>query len=306
MPNASVHAELDFALPSDASGYRRLVEGWFVDAVRDLAGPALNPFEGNLDLGGRGGVLKRSGVPYGHPGELWGTLWVADLARGRRKRSGEVWTPAAWDGFLARLDTVPFEVTLMLAVLDADGFPAEPWCTVRAERDVEAPEWVRLMVDRSSEEFFSPEAGHATQRRWTDFLHRRLAAADRTCLHGFIADDVETTTHRTALEAALGLFQDETLPVLDHTLRGYSWLTVLSPGVAGRLGGTAALRTTGAFSSVTALDDGGLVLQATEDMRSYTPDRIAEVFRQVRAVLPQGRPTDFISATKARLHYQEA
>ncbi|MGW0697944.1 hypothetical protein ACWD0A_01065 [Streptomyces sp. NPDC002867] len=305
-PNSSVHAELDFALPADPSGFRRLVGGWFVDAVQKLAGPALNPFEPGLDLAGRGHVLKESGVPFGSPGELWGSLWVAEMHRGRRKRSGEVWTPAAWDAFLDRLDRVPLNATLRLSVLDPDGYPAAPWFQVTAERDVDAPEWVCLMVDRSSEDFFAPDTGHATQQRWTQFLRRRLQEADQTCLYGCVTDDVETTTHRTALEAALGLFQDETLPELDETLRGYSWITVCSPGVSNRLGGAARLRESEVFAGITPLKDGGLVLQATPDMRSYMPDRVATVFQQLRTVLPPGTPSEFVSDVTPRLVHEEA
>ncbi|MFC9397228.1 hypothetical protein ACFTWS_29275 [Streptomyces sp. NPDC057027] len=105
----------------------------------------------------------------------------------------------------------------------------------------------------------------------------------------------ETPSQRTALEASLGLFQDETVPELDTTLRGYSWTTVCSPGVASRLGGPAALSTSGAFTTVTELTDGGLVLQATEDFRGYTPHRIAMVYRQLRAVLPPGEPVGGLS-----------
>ena len=300
-PNASVHAELNYALPEGRGGYRRLVEEWFIDAARSLSGAALDPFAHGLDLSGRGAVLSKSGVPYGEPGELWGSLLTTRMARGRRTRSGRAWSPAEWESFLDGFEKVPFEVTLKLTRLGADGYPAGPWFKVTAERDIEAPEWVRLMADRSSEEFFAPDHSSDVQRQWTAFLRRRLEGAGQTCLFGCLTDDVETTTQRTALEASLGLFQDETVPELDTTLRGYSWTTVCSPGVASRLGGPAALSTSGAFATVTELTDGGLVLQATEDFHGYTPDRITMVYRQLRAVLPPGEPVGGLSDMTPRL-----
>ncbi|MEU2119574.1 hypothetical protein ABZ567_28945 [Streptomyces sp. NPDC016459] len=297
---------MDYVVPESRAGYRSLVEEWFVNAARHLSGATLNPFTNNLNLSGRGAVLKKSGVPYGEPGELWGSLWTAGMTRGRRTRVGRAWSPKEWESFFDGLEKDPFEVTLRLARLGADGYPAGPWLTVTAERDIEAPEWVRLMADRSSEEFFAPDRSSDVQRQWTEFLLRRLEGGGRTCLFGCVADDVDTTTRRTALEASLGLFQDETVVELDTTMRGYSWTTVCSPGVVARLGGPDVLRASGAFATITALADGGLVLQATDDMRDYTPDRIAMVFQQLRLALPSGEPVGGLSDMTPRLVFEAA
>ena len=52
--------------------------------------------------------------------------------------------------------------------------------------------------------------------------------------------------------------------------------------------------------------DSGLVLQATPDMRSYVPDRVAAVFQQLRTVLPPGTPSEFVSDVAPRLVHEEA
>ncbi|MFD9035995.1 hypothetical protein ACFVZW_33375 [Streptomyces sp. NPDC059567] len=155
VPNASVHCELNYALPEDGAGYRRLVEEWFADAAQDLSAAELDPFAHDLDLSGRGAALRNRGSPCGEPGELWDSLWVARMSRGRRTRSGRVWSPKEWASFLDDLEKVPLVVTLRLTRLGADGFPAGPWLTVTAERDFDAPHWVQLMADRSAEEFFA-------------------------------------------------------------------------------------------------------------------------------------------------------
>ncbi|MFD7965916.1 hypothetical protein ACFV5J_34515 [Streptomyces zaomyceticus] len=300
-----MHAELDYSLPEDPVGYRRLVEEWFVDSARNLGGDALDPFMQGLDLSGRGVVLRKPGLAYGEPGELWGSLWTTSMTRGKRTLRGRVWSPKEWVSFQRNLEDRPLDVTLKLARLGKDGYPESPWLTITAERDVEAPDWVRLTADRSAEEFFAPERSSEVQRQWTKFLHRQLSEAGRTCLFGCLTDDVDTTTQRTALEASLGLFQDETVTELDTTLRGYSWITVCSPGVADRLGGAGALRASEAFAIVIELADGGLVLQATDDMRTYTPDRIARVFQQLRPVLPPGEPVGGLSDMTPRLVFEE-
>ncbi|MFJ4574326.1 hypothetical protein ACIP4W_23385 [Streptomyces sp. NPDC088846] len=87
-------------------------------------------------------------------------------------------------------------------------------------------------------------------------------------------------------------------------LRGYSWITVCSPGVALRLGGQDGAVTTGAFSVVAPLPGGGLLLQATDDMRAYGPERVRAVYEALRSVLPDGEALSFITNQDIRLVFQ--
>ncbi len=74
-----------------------------------------------------------------------------------------------------------------------------------------------------------------------------------------------------------------------HTvLRGYSWLMVVPAGIAQRLGGQQALHATGAFSGVSPLPNGSLLLQATPTLQQYDGDAVRAVHRVVRDVLVRG------------------
>ncbi|MFJ2647061.1 hypothetical protein ACIO1C_10080 [Streptomyces sp. NPDC087420] len=289
--NDSVTVTVSRAIPADASAFRAWVESWLLDALGVLTGPRLDPFAHALDLKGRASVLRRPGVPYGEPGELWGTLWVSPAYRPGKstKLSGQVWTPGNWDAFLGRLEEVPAKAWVSLGRLASNGFPGPEHWAASVVRDVDAPEFATLAVRASSQEFTDPATSRDVQRRWLDFLDRRLRA-DPEILFGSLADDGEDAD-RTELEVALGLFPDETLPGLDSVLRGYSWVTVCSAGVTRRLGGAESLAESPAFARVVPLGGGGVLLQATDDIREYGPERVAAVFDRLRTALPPGTPS---------------
>jgi hypothetical protein len=94
--NSSVHAGIDFSKPDEGVEFRQLVENWFVDAVRELSDSALDPFGHSLDLTGREAGLRKSGVPLGAEGELWGSLWLTRVLKSGRKITGNVWSPKNW------------------------------------------------------------------------------------------------------------------------------------------------------------------------------------------------------------------
>ncbi|MDX3525795.1 hypothetical protein P1P75_04925 [Streptomyces sp. ID05-39B] len=303
--NDSVTVKVSRALPATPSAFRSWVESWMLDALGTLTGPDLDPFANALDLKGRASVLRRPGVPYGEPGELWGTLWVDPAYRPGRstKSSGQVWTPKNWDAFLGRLEEVPMKARVSMHRLAGDGFPGPVHWQAYMVREVDAPDFGTLSVRRSSQEFTDPATSEEVQRRWLDFLHRRLAA-DPEVLFGSLADDGESSTNRTELEAALGLFADETVPELDSVLRGYSWVTVCSDGVTRRLGGAESLKESAAFTRVVPLSGGGVLLQATEDIREYGPERVAAVFDRLRTVLPSGTPVPGYQSHVPRLVFE--
>ncbi|MDQ1657155.1 MAG: hypothetical protein QOD41_2238 [Cryptosporangiaceae bacterium] len=82
----------------------------------------------------------------------------------------------------------------------------------------------------------------------------------------------------------------DSVPRSRDEMRGYSWLTVLGPELAARLGGAAALAGSGAFHEVSALEGGRLWLLATPRFAAYGPDEARAVFHALSRVLPPGRP----------------
>lgn len=96
---------------------------------------------------------------------------------------------------------------------------------------------------------------------------------------------------RTALEMLLRVFPDGRLSTTANTLRGYSWLTICSEGVADVLGGAAALRASGAFNEIIDLN-GPIWMVATSQYRAYDQEAAKRVFAAVAKALPAGMPTD--------------
>ncbi|MGP3966097.1 hypothetical protein [Streptomyces sp. 6N223] len=126
----------------------------------------------------------------------------------------------------------------------------------------------------------------AIQRQWTAFLAPwavRLNAG-----YGHLSDDADLVWG-TALERMLSLFPEETVPRSGETLRGYSWTTLCPAEAAGRLGGPAALRASGAFHEVTELPGGRLLVRATPLLESYAGEAPPRVLRALAPALPHGR-----------------
>ena len=71
-------------------------------------------------------------------------------------------------------------------------------------------------------------------------------------------------------------------------MRGYSWVTVVTPELAARVGGAEVLRGSNAFCDVAALPTGALWLRATPTINEFTGDRVRLVFDALAPVLVTG------------------
>jgi hypothetical protein len=85
-------------------------------------------------------------------------------------------------------------------------------------------------------------------------------------------------------------FPQETLQLTDSEVRGYSWITVVSPGVLDRLGGVEAVRAGDSFYEVARPPSGGAILQATERLSGYDANAVRNVFEALAPVLPSKAP----------------
>ncbi|MGW2569417.1 hypothetical protein [Streptomyces sp. NPDC001537] len=92
------------------------------------------------------------------------------------------------------------------------------------------------------------------------------------------------------IEAALTRDLDESLPEARDFLRGYAWVTVCPQELAIRLGGPQTLAASGAFHRVISLQEGGVLLQASETLDGYTDQVMEQVFTVLAPVLPEGEP----------------
>ncbi|GAA3223381.1 type VI immunity family protein [Dactylosporangium siamense] len=96
---------------------------------------------------------------------------------------------------------------------------------------------------------------------------------------------------RPGLVAGLNRDPDRSREPARAALRGYDWVTVVPRELVARLGGTDALRASGAFHRVVGLAHGGALVQATESPRAFTreaaravADALRPVFAPVRTV----------------------
>ncbi|MDX3458487.1 hypothetical protein PV396_42245 [Streptomyces sp. ME02-8801-2C] len=300
--NSSLRAEINLPCPEDGSAYREVAEAWFTAALAELAGALGEEFGYDLDLSARASAITGGNSKYGDPGSFWASLLVT-RASGRMVET--YWSPKNWRTFLRDVEKMPPEAKVQLALVGNDGFPGEPWLDVSVVRERDAPDWIALVVDRTTEEFADTGTRSDAQNRWTAFLGTQ-AHAHESILFGGVADDAEAATGRTALEATLGLFQDDTFPDLDSVLRGYAWITVCSPGVVRALGGVGRLRDSAAFFAVEPLACGGALLRATENIWEYGPDAVHAVFRALAPALPPGEASPVISSDTLRLAFEDA
>jgi hypothetical protein len=265
--------------------FARLATAWLTEAKAELfpeyeAGLAAEP-------AAKGPDEKDPDAPWGPPHGLCAQMLVQRVPYGVNLRLAR-YSRRNWrrllNGFAA---SPPYHFLLLLHPLNARGLPVEQENAVSVEfhRLPGDPEWASFAI--SAPAALVPWPGsEAIQRRWLDFLATWAVRLDAS--YGHLTDDADTV-YGTALERVLNLPLDQTVPRCGETLRGYTWVTLCSPDVAGRLGGPEALRASGAFHEVTELPGGRLLLRATPRLEQYTGDTAARVLRALAPVLPHGR-----------------
>jgi hypothetical protein len=127
------------------------------------------------------------------------------------------------------------------------------------------------------------------QDRWATFV-KDQAARIEACA-GYMTDDTSPIGD-TALEKAIWPRKNVWPYRRREVLSGYSWVTILPPELAERLGGAPTLTMGGAFSEVSDLPDGSVWLRATPTINEFTGDQICAVFQALAPILLTGR-TDF-------------
>jgi hypothetical protein len=121
---------------------------------------------------------------------------------------------------------------------------------------------------------------------WAEFV--KAQAARIGAVAGGMTDDIfpgETALQRTTFNFATRIDGSR------NVLRRYSWVTVVGPELAARLGGASALTASGAFCEVSMLPDGALWLRATPTINEFTGDRVRAVFEALAPVLVTGTTT---------------
>jgi hypothetical protein len=265
--------------------FAELAADWFTMARSELF-----PW---LDQG-----LSGNGEPAadGPPGGTSGTLWVQrepTLLGGSRAR----YSPRAWQRMLDGLAVAyPFHTALIMSALDEHGQETRPRenATIAVDRHYEQPEWVRFAVNAlKGRETVGDRPGSepypaAEQGVWAEFVKNWARRADACFAQ--VTDDDEVFAGITALEQATRHLPERTLPRSCEVLRGYSWVTVCSAELAGRLGGVRLLAASGAFDEVEELPGGQVFLRATATVQEYEGEALRRVFDVLAPVLLTGLP----------------
>ena len=224
-------------------------------------------------------------------GCLADTLVISQRGRGQSKWL-RAWSPKNWSRFLQQSTDLTVEMSAKYSTLNDGGYPYTPSLTVSAYQSVRAPGWLTLTVSHAhADQSMQPPDDVA--ERWRIFLLRQ---AEQTApVFGFLADDGLDAGTRTPLEATSAVFPEDTLPLTDSEVRGYSWITITSAGVLDRLGGPAVLGGSNAFSAVTKLPSGGAFLQATPQLSGYDGRAVRKVFAALSPALPGKAPRPMTS-----------
>lgn len=222
---------------------------------------------------------RDAGPPWGEPGQVFGELKVCptDPVLGCRVVS---YSDGAWEEFLTRLEAAPCRASVRVGTLDARGYPPDGgFAWIDAERD---RGWARLTLVVSAQSTGWPQSPQR-QDIWGGYL-KDLADRLSACA-GFMTDDALPLY--TSLQYATGR-GDVRFTDSRKMLLGYSWITIVAPKLAERLGGATAMRNSGAFYEVSALRNGALWLRATPVINEFTGDRIRRVFEALAPVLITG------------------
>jgi hypothetical protein len=219
-------------------------------------------------------------------------------ARGHMRKRNFVYSPRKLESLMDQLDQNPTLVGIDIHTWghrpSAGGELAsvEPslhmsWFRSTTEWASPLPDWVLLYADSSYELMLgSPERQAAV----LEFLRAVTGLTNPAC--GEVSFQTPGGTYTAPLEYLLQTKRKRRDSVAEsrHTVRSYSWVTLISEEIGERLGGEHALSGNGAFYRVEHLAGGGYLLQATELFEDYQHEQAYRVFQILAPALPPGAP----------------
>jgi hypothetical protein len=272
--------------------FAELGRGWLTGCMEEVFGPLWQRLrEDPLSKATVRAWDEVNGIGQAGPNQVFGELITY---RKNAFNAGRVWySQRSWDRFLDSLSKGPFGVHVRMLPMDSAGFPA--WrstmvrsgvCDIGVRWDRRSPGWVRFSFSAlAGPPPDWPESGEM-QESWAGFV-RRQAARMQACAGGMTDDwgpGGHTALQRTTTPGNLLLRVQQSR----EALQGYSWVTVVAPEVAVRLGGAAAVSGSGAFCEIQEFPDGALWLRATPVVNDFTGDRVRKVFEALAPVLITG------------------
>ncbi|MFJ8357308.1 hypothetical protein [Streptomyces sp. NPDC093984] len=260
--------------------------GWLTDGVTEAAiHDELNHLAPSPPVLGTGYSQVNQSVQNPTPGRTWGFISVSP--QGSLDVLYNPYSPEAASWLRSRIEESPEFAAVEIGRFSAGGEIGNPVLRLSVSFDDELPDYVKLSyhVDEAM------LSGAATARA----EHKRLrSAVTWACMRHdvvfghFSYDRSGGVTELERYVRGPARVPSRNTPQWRESLRGYSWLMVVSGEIAELLGGLEALQNSEAFDSVVPLPNGSLLLQATPFFQQYRGESVRAVRDAVRDVLIEG------------------
>lgn len=264
--------------------------GWLTDGIREYDKQAdLRMMPEDVEVSVEGFSRAVDAVPWRSRGGPWGRVHVSP--QGSFDVLYNPYTADALPWLERHLSEQPESASVRIGHVAESGAVEAPDTSFCVSFEEEVPGYVKLGFHVGVPALVAPFTTIAE--------HEGLLAAVRWACDRYNMVFGHVSYRRsggaTELEGQLrGRPSDPVLnmPYWRTLLRGYSWLMVIPDSIAEVLGGSEALRSTGAFASVAVLPNNAVLLQATPTFQQYDREAVKAVHRVVRDVLVQGELRD--------------
>ncbi len=265
---------------------RNAALGWLTDGVREYGRrETIDALPKNVKVSAKGFTQVAQSIPGKNPAGVWGYVHVSP------QETFDVlynpYTPAALPWLDQHLTERPESAGVTIGRFSENGEVGNSDISFTVVFEEDLPDQVKLGFHLDTAALMAPGT--------TTAEHERLLAVVRWACNRYNVVFGHVSYRRsggaTELESRLrGRPGDPVSNALQWRtlLRGYSWLMVVPAEIAEHLGGREGLTDTGAFSELSSLPNGSLLLQATPTFQQYDNEAVRAVHRAVRDVLVQG------------------
>ena len=217
----------------------------------------------------------------GPPGGAFARLAVVQR-RPSNPAASRACSEAGWAWLDGELAGRPVRVAAILKALDSQGCAndGELWLAVETADD--EPDRLQLTAFCRVNDPDADARSPVFLRRWFSLIAEVAGVAEP--VFGYLGGFPQFGS--TELDVSLHRLPDDSVAQGRELLRGFSWLTMVPAALAERLGGSAGLRSSGAFVRVDELPDGAVLLVATDTPAEYDDAAVHRVFNALAPVLP--------------------
>ncbi|MEU2251510.1 hypothetical protein [Streptomyces sp. NPDC019224] len=259
---------------------------WLTEGLSQIAiSGELQALQKSLRVSKNGFLRLRDSIPARKHGALWGTVFVS--SRDSFETFYNPYVEEAFDWLKVNLDERSEVSGVEIGGYSEAGEVGGAEIRLHVSFDDELPNYVKLSYHFDEAILIETSSKRASHSRLLHLV--KWACGQFNVVFGHLS--YVHAGGRTELESCLrgpGRIPTLNTPKWRDTLRGYSWLTVVSQGVVQHLGGVEVLGESNAFHSISILPNGSVMLQATSWFDEYRESRVKAVYRALREVLVQG------------------